>query len=195
MFSQMLALGLAAVALANAAPSVQTAMISCSVDAGAPVGTPKFTMLSGPIAPGIYNIWTAELPNMLRSGHYLNEATFVSGNPDGPYSEGRAQDRHFEFERIHDFNVALETPAFANLQDEIICGLPPGGPGFVDSFTITPQGSWEYPNLYRISVPNRNRVWAYHDSPPAFSWVKIVDENDEDPKQYWVEFVPVPDSA
>ncbi|KAJ7086231.1 hypothetical protein C8R44DRAFT_862106, partial [Mycena epipterygia] len=85
MFSKVLAFGLAALALVHAAPPSQVPMVSCSVNIGTSVGTPKPFNTFGVIEPGIYYIDNVASKTWVRSSYQEGRPVYVSylwGEPD-----------------------------------------------------------------------------------------------------------------
>ncbi|KAF8190214.1 hypothetical protein K438DRAFT_1971089 [Mycena galopus ATCC 62051] len=154
MFSKILAFGLGALALVNAAPAVfsfQTPMLSCSVNM---LGTSQAAVKSFDEfpGPGRYKISNTAFPDSQLVARQMAQPVTLSSPGQGPGPIGMwdilpALDESAGYLII---NVGLRA-ATSSFRDVIVAGGTTAAP-----FAIEPAGGKEYV----IKLPNEDKVWS-----------------------------------
>ncbi|KAJ7485725.1 hypothetical protein FB451DRAFT_64047 [Mycena latifolia] len=181
MFSKILALGLAALTLVHAAPSMEALKVSCSVDLSTSVRTPTFTKF-GAIEPGNYFIVNVKTGTALIN-HGIGPIV-VSDSPKSAGNLGKWRVELAESSSAYKILNLVGAPTFVDSdQGRVFCGRR-SGPS--DPFTITSAGH----DAFFISVASDSEiVWTTVHVDIGNSPVMVKGRNGS-PEQLW-RFVPV----
>ncbi|KAF8190205.1 hypothetical protein K438DRAFT_1763224 [Mycena galopus ATCC 62051] len=152
MFSKILAFGLGALALVNAAPAVfsfQTPMLSCSVNMLDTAAVKSFDEFPG---PGRYKISNTAFPDSQLVARQWAQPVTLSypgedPGPSGVWDILPPQDGSAGYVI---FNVDLRA-ATSSFRDVIVAGGTTAAP-----FAIEPAGGKEYV----VKLPNEDKVWS-----------------------------------
>ncbi|KAJ6615144.1 hypothetical protein B0H10DRAFT_87040 [Mycena sp. CBHHK59/15] len=152
MFSKILALGLCALALTHAAPSLQMSMVSCSVN----VETSQAVGVQPDITPGYYQIYNAVPQLGLLRSYKAGEPIFVSATREWPGPFG-----NWEVKKVGDYQTIRNVGLDANIRGrngdgDLTTGSGPGQP-----FVIEPA----YGDFYVVRDPADNKVWTTDGNP------------------------------